>query len=109
MYNYWRYSDAEKLVLNDLVLIKDDDITPWNKWKKDVIDELIKGINGKVRSAMLLVCTKVGKINLIKRDVKRLILLEWYLHEVRTRERPNQRNAAANTDLMRRMTDQWTL
>ena len=43
---------------------------------KDVIDELIKGINGKARSAMLLVCTKVAKINLIKRDFKRLILLE---------------------------------
>ena len=34
MYNYRRYSDAEKLVLNDMELIKDDDITPRNKWKK---------------------------------------------------------------------------
>ena len=42
MYNYRRYSDAEKLVLNDMVLTKDDDITPRNKWKKGVIDELIK-------------------------------------------------------------------
>ena len=34
MYNYRRYSDAEKLVLSDIVLIKDDNTTPQNKWKK---------------------------------------------------------------------------
>ena len=31
MYNYRRYSDARKLVLNDIALIKDDDITLRNK------------------------------------------------------------------------------
>ena len=61
-----RYSDGEKLVLNDMLLIKDDDITPRNKWKKGVIDELFKGSDGKVRGATLRVCTKDGKINLIK-------------------------------------------
>ena len=109
MYNFRKYSDAEKLVLNDMVLIKDDDITPRNKWKKGVIDELIKGSDGKVRGATLRVCTKDGKINLIKRDIKRLIPLELHLHEVGTRDRPNRRNAAANADLMRRMTDESTL
>ena len=63
-------SDAEKLVLNDMSLAKDDDITPRNKWKKGAIDELIKGSDGKVRGATLRVCTKDGKINLIKRDIK---------------------------------------
>ena len=66
MYNYRRYSDAEKLVLNDMLLIKDDDITPRNKWKKGLIDELFKASDGKVRGATLRVCTKDGKINLIK-------------------------------------------
>ena len=61
MYNYRRYSDAERLVLNKKVLIKDDDITFRNKWKKSVIDELIKGSDGKVRGATMHVCTKVGK------------------------------------------------
>ena len=70
MYNYRRYSDAKKLALNDMILIKDDDITLRNKWKKGVIDELIKGSDGKVRGATLRVCTKDGKINLIKRDIK---------------------------------------
>ena len=88
MYNYWRYSGAEKLVLNDMVLVKDDDITPRKKWKKDVIDELIKGSDGKVRGATLRACTQNGKMNLIKRDIKRLIPLELYLHEVGTLERP---------------------
>ena len=106
MYNYRRHSDAEKLVLNDMVLIKDDDITPRNKWKKGVIDELIKGSDGKVRGATLRLCTKDGKINLIKRDIKRLIPLELHLYEVETRDRPNRRNAAANADLMRRMTNE---
>ena len=63
-------SDAEKLVLNDMALAKDDDITPRNKWKKGAIDELIKGSDGKVRGATLRVCTKDGKTNLIKRDIK---------------------------------------
>ena len=63
-------SDAEKLVLNDMALAKDDDITPRNKWKKDAIDELIKGSDGKVRGTTLRVCTKDGKTNLIKRDIK---------------------------------------
>ena len=57
---------TEKLVLNDMVLIKDDDITPCNKWKKGVIDELIKGSDGKARGATLCLCTRDGKINSIK-------------------------------------------
>ena len=35
--------------------------------------------------------------------------LELHLHEVGTRDRPNRRNAAADADLMRKMTDDWTL
>ena len=46
-----------------MVLIKDDDITPRIKWKKGVIDELIKGSDGKVRGDTLRVYTKDGKIN----------------------------------------------
>ena len=89
-----------------MVLIKDGDITPRNKWRKSVIDELTKGSGGKVRGATLRVCTKEGKTNLIKREIKRLILSELHLHEVGIRDRPNQPNAAANADLMRRMTDE---
>ena len=66
MYNFRKYSDAEILVLNDMVLIKDDDIIPRNKWKEGVIDELIKCIDEQVRGATSRVCTKEGKTNLIK-------------------------------------------
>ena len=69
-----------------MVLIKDDDITPRNKWKKGVIDELIKGSDGKVGGATLRVCTKDSKINVVKRDIKRLISLELHLHKVGTRD-----------------------
>ena len=106
MCNYRWYSDVKKMVLNNMVLIKDDDITPQNKWKKGVLGELIKGSDGKVRGATLRVCTKDGKINLIKGDIQRLIPLELHLHEVGTRDRPNRRNAAANKDLMQRMSDE---
>ena len=92
------------MVLNDNVLTKDDNISPWNKRKKGVIDKLIKGSDGKVRG--LRACTKDSKIILIKRGIKRLIPLELHLHKVVTRDRPNQRNAAANADLMRRVTDE---
>ena len=52
IYNYRRYSDAEKLVLNNMVVIKDNDITLRNKWKKGVIDELIKGSDGMFSACM---------------------------------------------------------
>ena len=105
MYNCRRYSDVEKVVLNNMVLIKDDDITPRNKWK-NVTDELIKTSDGKVRGATLRVCTKDNKIKLIKRDIKRLIPLDPHLHEVGTSDRPNQQNADTNADLIRRITDE---
>ena len=49
---------------------------------------------------LVRVCTKDGKKNLIKRNIKGLIPLELHLHEVGTRGKPNRRNAAVNTDLI---------
>ena len=45
-------------------------------------------------------------MDLIKRDIKRLIQLELNLYEVRTWDRPYQQNAVANTDLMKRIIDE---
>ena len=103
MHNYKKYSDAERLVINDMVLIKDDDMTPRNRWRKGVIDELIKGKDGKVRGATLRVFTKEGRINLIQRDIKRLIPLE--LNIKYEAEEPRRRTAAANADIIRRLSD----
>ena len=36
-----------------------------------------------------------------------MIPLELHLYEVGTRGRPTQQNAAANADLVQRMTDEW--
>ena len=44
-------------------------------WRKGAIDELIKDSHGKVRGATLRVCTRDGKMKLVKRDIKRLIPL----------------------------------
>ena len=61
LYNYRGYCDDEKLVLNHMVVTKDDDITPRNKWKKKGgTDELIKVSDRKVRSATLCVFNKDG-------------------------------------------------
>ena len=49
---------------------------------------------------LVRVCTKDGKKNLIKLNIKGLIPLELHLHEVGTRGKPNRRNAAVNTDLI---------
>ena len=58
MYNYRRYSDAEKLVLNEMVHLKDDDITPRNKCNKGVIGESVKGSDEKLE---VLRCVYVPK------------------------------------------------
>ena len=54
-----------------MMLILDDDITPRNKWKKSVIDELIKVSCGKVSGATLRICAKDCKANIIERVRKR--------------------------------------
>ena len=46
----------------------------------------MKGSVGKFGGATSRVCTKDIKINLIKKDVNRLIPLELHLHEVGTRD-----------------------
>ena len=77
-----------------MMLILDDDITPRNKWKKSVIDELIKVSCGKVSGATLRICAKGCKANIIER-VK---FVELNLYEMGTKDRLNQQNDAANAD-----------
>ena len=80
-----RCSVSENIeMLKKQYLRRDDDVTPRNKWKKGVIGELMNGSVGKVGGATLRVCTKDIKINLIKKDVNRLIPLELHLHEMGT-------------------------
>ena len=66
---------ANKLVVNDVVLIKDGGKIKRNTWKQGVVQELIKGSDGNIRGAV--VRTNVnGKSSIINRPVQNLIPLE---------------------------------
>ena len=65
----------QSLKLNDMVLIKDNELLPRNQWCKGVVHELVVGSDNHVRGAVLRVMS-AGKSNYIKRDVKRLIRFE---------------------------------
>ena len=58
-----------------MVLIDDDEYVPRLKWKRGVVDELIKGKDGKVRGVSLRVF-KDGKISYRKRPIQRLVPFE---------------------------------
>ena len=45
--------EVNKLILGDVVLIKDDNNFVRNTWRQGVIDELIPGKDGKIRGAIL--------------------------------------------------------
>ena len=91
----------QALKLNNMVLIKDNELLPRNQWRKGVVHELVVGSDNQVRGAVLRVMSN-GKSNYIKRDVKRLIPFELENENdvdddvVRAR-----RNAAVNADAFR--------
>ena len=99
--NKRKYNMNQALKLNDMVLIKDNELLPRNQWRKGVVHELVVGSDNQVRGAVLRVMSN-GKSNYIKRDVKRLIPFELENENdvdddvVRAR-----RNAAVNADAFR--------
>ena len=68
------YEELCKLLLGDVVLIKDDSFKR-NAWKKGKVDQLIRGEDGNVRGAVLKVNTS-GRASYIRRPVQKLIPLE---------------------------------
>ena len=74
-YNAKKKYGETKLFENDVVLIKDDDKLPRNKWKMAKIENVISGNDGKIRGAVLKVCVN-GRCNLIMRPIQRLIPFE---------------------------------
>ena len=68
------YEELCKLLLGDVVLIKDDSFKR-NPWKKGKVDQLIHGEDGHVRGAVLKVNTS-GRASYIRRPVQKLIPLE---------------------------------
>ena len=69
--NKRNYNLNQSLKLNDMVLIKDNELLPRNQWRKGVVHELVIGSDNQVRGAVLRVMSN-GRANYIKRDVKRL-------------------------------------
>ena len=63
-----------KLVLGDVVLIKDDK-TKRNEWKKGKVVKLLEGNDGNVRGAMLKVCNR-GVVSYLLRPIQKIIPLE---------------------------------
>ena len=58
-----------------MVLINDDELTSRVTWKRGVVDDLIKGKDGKLRGVALRIY-KNGKITYWKRPVQRLVPFE---------------------------------
>lgn len=68
------YDNYCKLLLGDVVLIKDDALKR-NVWKKGRVEKLIIGKDGKARGAVLRVYND-GKIGYLKRPLQRIVPLE---------------------------------
>ena len=68
-------TESEPIKVDDVVLLKDDN-TPRIFWKLAVVQELIKGKDGHVRSAKVKVLNNSGKPVLLTRSISHLIPLE---------------------------------
>lgn len=68
------YDELSKVLLGDVVLIKDDSFKR-NFWKKGKVEQLVAGEDGKVRGAVLKVITS-GRDSFIRRPVQKLVPLE---------------------------------
>ena len=55
IYNRRKYNSFNKLIVDDMVIIKDNDKLPRLHWKKGVIQELISGSGNNVREAVVRV------------------------------------------------------
>ena len=119
-YNGKKKYGETKLFENDVVLIKDDDKLPRNKWKMAKIENVITGNDGEIRGAVLKVCAN-GKCNLITRPIQRLIpfeivetdnndkvdTVEVIENSTNSQEKTrSKRVAALNADLKRKLMDE---
>ena len=68
------YDEFSRLILGDVVLIKDD-ASKRNQWKKGKVEKLIRGRDGHVRGALLKVCYD-GRTSFLERPVQKIIPLE---------------------------------
>ena len=65
-YNRKKYDLFNKLIVDNMVIIKDDDRLPRLRWKKGVMQELITGRDNNVRGAVVRVIDNKGKVITLK-------------------------------------------
>ena len=65
-YNRKKYDSFSKLIVDNMVIIKDDDRLPRLRWKKGVMQELITGRDNNVRGAVVRVIDNKGKVITLK-------------------------------------------
>ena len=69
-------TEDNNLKLGDVVIIKDDKITPRNSWRTALVDSFVIGNDGKIRGAMLITISKDGRRTKMNRPIQKLIPLE---------------------------------
>ena len=69
-------SNENKLLVGDVVVIKEDKITPRSSWRTGRVESLISGRDGKVRGAKLRTIPQEGNRTSCTRPLQKLIPLE---------------------------------
>ena len=99
-YNSRKYDFFNKLIVDDMVITKDNDNLPRLRRKKGVSEELITGRDNNVRGAVVRVIDNKEKIVTLRRDYKCLKPCEKYAKNIT--EDNLKRTVAADADLVRK-------
>ena len=65
-----------QLKIGDVVIIKDDNVSPRSTWRSRYVESFIVGNDGRIRGAELRTISKAGKRTKLKRPLQKLIPLE---------------------------------
>ena len=74
-YNQRNFKKNESLLIDDVVIIKGENYTPRNQWRKGRIINLVIGSDNLIRGATIE-CVINGKKSIIQRPIQKLIPLE---------------------------------
>ena len=74
-YNQRKLKTNERLSVDDVVIIKDENYTPQNQCRQGRIINLVKGSENLIREA-LTECVLNGKMSIIQRPIQKLASLE---------------------------------
>ncbi|XP_066916217.1 uncharacterized protein [Clytia hemisphaerica] len=88
MYREINKPDKRKLVVGDIVLVKDDTHLPRSRWPIAKVEKLVSGKDGNIRGAKLSTVTKNGKRGSIHRPLAKIIPFEIVDNHQQTPETP---------------------